>query len=127
VSIFPGFGQGADFMVQCVFPVKGRQCMKVGKYGIFGTFCKSHIRPYLLSKSVAELHSYIWPSFQIQNYRYNSHPAAIKIQSAWRNYIGRKHSATLIQSHWRRVMIRNRLSNPYDPIGRKRLAQMFSV
>lgn len=35
-------------------------------------------------------------------------------------------SATRIQSHWRRVMVRNRLANPMHPWGKARLEREFS-
>lgn len=34
-------------------------------------------------------------------------------------------SATKIQSHWRRVMVRNRLANPMHPWGKARLEREF--
>ncbi len=38
----------------------------------------------------------------------------------------RRHkSAVLIQAHWRRVLVRNRLADPRDPLGQRRLHLEF--
>ena len=115
-------------------------CKYEGKYGPNDCkdFCKRHWEKFSLCVPMAESlrndplsYGYFKESSRDRNtYKYarmymnqaNAHQFVYQYELMKR--VENK-SATLIQAHWKRVMVRNRMANPNHPWGKARLEREF--